>query len=155
MKREFLVLILSLFVVGACYNLWSLRAVKIVHISSNGYGVIQLVVNHMPWTDRDKIYWFLSHREKIDRQYPLFPEVWHRYYITDFGEGFTNRKLSPHEDLKCFPEIQGDKNCIAKNYVLIVDEFPEKYPRFYLPEDDTEYQMTPEGKIVIAPPRKV
>ncbi len=130
MKKKFPLLLLTLFLAGAFYNLWTLRPVKVLHASSDGYGDVELVVTHMPWTDMEKISWFILNREDIRAKYPLFPDVWHRYYITDIGDGFTNNKISPHEDLRCFSEIQNDKNCIVKNYLLVVDEYPDRYPRF-------------------------
>jgi hypothetical protein len=61
LKKKISMLILYLFLSGAIYNLWTLRPVKILYVNSDGYGTINLVVDHLPWTDRDKIDWYLAH----------------------------------------------------------------------------------------------
>lgn len=151
LKKKISMLILYLFLSGAIYNLWTLRPVKILYVNSDGYGTINLVVDHLPWTDRDKIDWYLAHRESINTQYPLLPEVWHRYYITGIGDGFTNYESSPHEDLRCFPAISNEKYCVIKDHLLVVDEDVNEKTRFYVSDAEVEYQLTPEGHIEFVP----
>ncbi|EDU0972084.1 DUF943 family protein, partial [Salmonella enterica subsp. arizonae serovar 38:z4,z23:-] len=111
-----------------------------------------LVVDHLPWTDRDKIRWYLTHREEFKRKYPLLDQDWFRYYVIDIGNGFTNAKDyhdGPYEDLYCFPTIKDDADCIVKDYLLIVDEYPDRNTRFGVTviDGELEYQLTPEKQI--------
>ncbi|KFC07487.1 hypothetical protein GTGU_01871 [Trabulsiella guamensis ATCC 49490] len=151
MKNKFPVMLLCLFMIGAIYNFWTLRPVSILYVYSDGYGIVNLVVDHMPLTDRGKIGWYLAHREYIQSTYPLFPEIRHRYYVTNVGEGFTNQENSPHEDLRCFPAIDSKKNCVIKDYFLIVDENVNENTRFYVSDGEVEYQMMSEHKLEFIP----
>lgn len=152
MKGKFPKLLLSLFLICGIYNLWTLRPVKILYIYSDAGSTVSIVVDHLPWTDRDKIAWYLAHRDELQRKYPLFDVNWQTYYVTDIGEGFTNYEKSPHEDLRCYPTIHTENNCIVKNYLLIVDEYIDSNTRLYVPDSDVVYQLTPENKLEIMPP---
>ena len=147
MRRKFRVLSLGLFLAGGIYNLWTLRPVNILHVDSDGDGVVVLVVDHMPWTDRDKIDWYLAHREEIRSKYPLFDEIKQSYYILGVGDGFTNYERSPHEDLRCFTVIDSNNYCVIKDYLLIIDEYTNENTRFYVSEGKVEYQLTLKNKI--------
>lgn len=146
MKKKLPVLLLCLFLLGAFYNLWTIRPVNIQYIYSDEGVTVTIVVDHMPWTDREKIAWYLARRDEFKRKYPSFDNTWQTYYITDISDGFTNYAKSPHEDLFCIPEIKNDDNCLVKNYFLIVDEYTNSGLRFY-PDSDIEYQLTPDNKI--------
>lgn len=146
MKKKLPVMLLCLFLLGAFYNLWTIRPVNILYIYSDAGVTVTIVVDHMPWTDREKIAWYLARRDEFKRKYPSFDNTWQTYYITDISDGFTNYAKSPHEDLFCIPEIKSDDNCLVKNYFLIVDEYTNSGLRFY-PDSDIEYQLTPDNKI--------
>ncbi|MDK9604084.1 DUF943 family protein [Lelliottia wanjuensis] len=146
MKKKLPVMLLCLFLLGALYNLWTIRPVNILYIYSDEGVTVTIVVDHMPWTDREKIAWYLARRDEFKRKYPSFDNTWQTYYITDISDGFTNYAKSPHEDLFCIPEIKGDDKCLVKNYFLIVDEYTNSGLRFY-PDSDIEYQLTPDNKI--------
>lgn len=51
-----------------------------------------LVVDHLPWTDSDKINWYLKHQNEIKNQHPLPEGSWHTWYVIDIGNGFTDYK---------------------------------------------------------------
>ncbi|KNC89040.1 DUF943 family protein [Trabulsiella odontotermitis] len=155
MKRKFPKLLLCLFLTGGIYNLWTLRPVNILYVYSDAGSTVSMVVDHLPWTDRDKIAWYLTHRDEFKRKYPLSDENYQTYYITDIGEGFTNYEKSPHEDLRCYPTLKNENNCIVKNYLLIVDEYAGSNTRLYIPDSETDYQLTPDNKLeVIYPPKE-
>lgn len=74
MKKKITVFMGCIFLAGALYNLWTLRQVNIIFINSDAGSTIDIVVDHLPWTDRDKIDWFLAHKEKILAKYPLYDD---------------------------------------------------------------------------------
>ncbi|MFT1055496.1 DUF943 family protein [Enterobacter hormaechei] len=151
MRNKYSIIILCLFLMAGVYNLWTLRPVNILHIDSDGGSAVVLVVDHLPWTDRGKIDWFLARREEVRSKYPLYNEGWHRYYIMGIGDGFTTHESSSHEDLLCFPVINSHNNCVIKDYLLIVDEYQNRNTQFYVSDADIEYQMTPDNKIEFVP----
>ncbi|QFH69387.1 DUF943 family protein [Enterobacter sp. E76] len=146
MKIKILKIALYLFILNGLYNLWTLRPVKIIYAYSDAGGVVMLVVDHLPWTDRDKINWYLSRQQEIKYKYPLTDD-YHTYYIAGIDDGFTNYQYSPHEDIFCFPTIQSEKNCIVKDYLLIIDEQPYRNTRYYITATEGEYELTPENKL--------
>lgn len=147
MKRKLFVMLLCLFLLGACYNLWTIRPVNIIYAYSEEGITVTIVVDHMPWTDRDKIAWYLARRDEFKKKYPYYGNIWQSYYITDICDGFTNYEKSPHEDLFCIPEIKSDDNCLVKNYSLIVYEDPDSDTRFFT-DSEMEYRLTSDTKIV-------
>ncbi|MDK9362827.1 DUF943 family protein [Lelliottia wanjuensis] len=146
MKKKLPVMLLCLFLLGAFYNLWTIRPVNILYVYSQEGVTVTIVVDHMPWTDQEKISWYLARRDDFKRKYPYFGDIWQSYYITDVSDGFTNYEKSPHEDLFCIPTIKSENNCLVKDYFLIVREDPDSNTHFYL-DSENEYQLTPDNKI--------
>ncbi|EIM2859467.1 DUF943 family protein, partial [Escherichia coli] len=105
--------------------------------------------DHLPWTDSDKINWYLKHQNEIKNQHPLPEGSWHTWYVIDIGNGFTDYKKyieGPYEDLYCFPTIKSNDNCIVKNYLMVINEYPYRNTHFFI-ADNNEYQLTQENKI--------
>lgn len=147
MRNKFSFFLLLLFLAGGTYNLWTLRPVKILYVYSDAGSTVSMVVDHLPWTDRDKISWYMTHRDELIRKYPLYDEFWHTYNVLDIGNGFTNYDKSPGTDLLCFPDIQTDDSCIVRTHLMIVNEYSDKKAIFYIVTDKEEYQLTPGNKI--------
>jgi hypothetical protein len=53
-EKEIPIIVINFVSGRRIYNLWTLRPVKVLHASSDGYGDVELVVTHMPWTDMEK-----------------------------------------------------------------------------------------------------
>lgn len=65
-------------------------------------------------------------------------------YVIDIGNGFTDYKKyieGPYEDLYCFPTIKSNDNCIVKNYLMVINEYPYRNTHFFI-ADNNEYQLT-------------
>lgn len=149
MKSKLQKIILCLFLLCCIYNLWTLRPVQILYTYSDAGNSVFLVVDHLPWTDSDKINWYLKHQNEIKNQHPLPEGSWHTWYVIDIGNGFTDYKKyieGPYEDLYCFPTIKSNDNCIVKNYLMVINEYPYRNTHIGI-NDFTEYQLTPENKI--------
>jgi hypothetical protein len=147
MKKKITVFMGCIFLAGALYNLWTLRQVNIMFIYSDAGSTINIVVDHLPWTDRDKIEWFLARKKDILEKHPLYNNSWHDFLIMDIGDGFTNFSENPDEDLFCFPTIKSEKNCLVKNYLLVVEEAEYENMQFHIAPWWTSYQLTSEGKV--------
>ena len=159
MKKKFPAMLLCFFLLEGLYNLWTLRPVNVQYVYSDAGSTVDLVVDHLPWTDRDKIAWYLTRRDEFKKKYPLLEWTSNSYYIIDIGKGFIKFEGNPSEDLRyenliCFPTIKSDMNCVVKNYLLIVDENPDSNTLFYMFSEfgsQIVYQLTPEGKIEFIP----
>ncbi|EFW8621429.1 DUF943 family protein, partial [Shigella sonnei] len=95
------------------------------------------------------INWYLKHQNEIKNQHPLPEGSWHTWYVIDIGNGFTDYKKyieGPYEDLYCFPTIKSNDNCIVKNYLMVINEYPYRNTHIGI-NDFTEYQLTQENKI--------
>lgn len=149
MKSKLQKIILYLFLLCCIYSLWTLRPVQILYTYSDAGNSVFLVVDHLPWTDSDKINWYLKHQNEIKNQHPLPEGSWHTWYVIDIGNGFTDYKKyieGPYEDLYCFPTIKSNDNCIVKNYLMVINEYPYRNTHFFI-ADNNEYQLTQENKI--------
>lgn len=63
------------------YNLWTLHScTDFVYILSGNS--VFLVVDHLPWTDSDKINWYLKHQDEI-KSNPYPEGSWHTWYVID------------------------------------------------------------------------
>lgn len=135
MKRKLQKIILYLFLLCCIYNLWTLRPVQILYTYSDAGNSVFLVVDHLPWTDSDKINWYLKHQDEIKSQNPyqkivgipgmLLISVMASLTIKKYIEG-------PYEDLYCFPTIKSNDNCIVKNYLMVINEYPYRNTHFLL-----------------------
>ena len=85
MKSKPQKIILCLFLLCCIYNLWTLRPVQILYTYSDAGNSVFLVVDHLPWTDSDKINWYLNHQNEIKNQHPLPEGSWHTWYVIDIG----------------------------------------------------------------------
>jgi magnesium/cobalt transport protein CorA len=85
MKSKLQKIILCLFLLCCIYNLWTLRPVQILYTYSDAGNSVFLVVDHLPWTDSDKINWYLKHQNEIKNQHPLPEGSWHTWYVIDIG----------------------------------------------------------------------
>ena len=83
MKSKLQKIILCLFLLCCIYNLWTLRPVQILYTYSDAGSSVFLVVDHLPWTDSDKINWYLKHQNEIKNQHPLPEGSWHTWYVID------------------------------------------------------------------------
>lgn len=70
MKSKLQKIILCLFLLCCIYNLWTLRPVQILYTYSDAGNSVFLVVDHLPWTDSDKINWYLKHQNEIKNNIP-------------------------------------------------------------------------------------
>lgn len=102
MKSKLQKIILCLFILYCIYNLWTLRPVQVLYTYSDAGNSVFLVVDHLPWTDSDKINWYLKHQNEIKNQHPLPEGNLHTWYVIDIGNGFTDYKNISKGRMKIF-----------------------------------------------------
>lgn len=125
MRAKFIKILLgtSLFVIFvAGYFLWNFtQPVRIIGVHQrNSYS--DILVKNFPVTDRGKINWWLSHKEKIEETYRIPTPAYNgSFSITfwDFGDGY---KEEGKHDRLCFNDMHTSKNCIEKDAIFTVDE---------------------------------
>ncbi|MFK3660982.1 DUF943 family protein [Scandinavium sp. NPDC088450] len=146
---------LFIYLSFSLYNLWSLRPVNILYVdliswsdAGSHANHITVVVDHFPWTDRDRIAWFLAHESEIRAWHPDFKDRVDGIFIMIASEGFLNRLEYPHEDLYCFSSIKNPKNCIEKDVPLRISHDSDSPVIFELEEANYLYN---NGKIEVAP----
>lgn len=131
----------------AIYNLWTLRSVDVLYMESYKDVIIEVVVDHLPWTDKDRIKWFLENKVKLQRNYPEFNEKTFEIIFLDVGEGFMSLRDNYHEDLRCFESLKKEKNCIQKNDLLVIHFYDGGVTDFDIGFGGPAYRVTRDGKI--------
>lgn len=109
------------FLIVALYNLWTLKPVTILYTGTERFN--DVVVDHLPLTDRDRIQWFRNHKEELKNRFNIGNIFYYKIFVWDVGNGFTNHILSRHSDLYCFDKMQSEKNCIDKNRLLTIEVY--------------------------------
>lgn len=135
----------------ALYNLWSLKPIKILYVYSDAGSEVFIVVDHLAWSDRDKISWFLSKRDEFIKKQSLYYPTEHHYLVMSINDGFTNYINNTKDDLYCFPTIKTDLNCLVKNYLLIVTDKGDGSFYFYIPSSSTKYVLGQDEKLIMLP----
>ena len=154
--RYLLLLGIMLMAAHFCYSSWQdfepveIMAVHQREVSSH------ILVKNFPVTDRGKLDWWKNNHVWLKEKYgvPEFRQngrfiIW----FWRFGEGY--KKLPTHESwfsvntlqYLCFAEMKTEKNCIAKDPVLLVDTGFDGTIYYTLFEGS--YRQTPGGKIEI------
>jgi len=141
-----------LFIIMITLNMWSLRHVNIIHASAKGSGGSAIVVDHFPYTDRDRIHWYLDHRKELQETYGVPGKDEYSILIFGLGEGFFNPEENYKRDLYCFMDMHKKNNCIEKNLYLEVRLFKYggevKKEVFEIGYSGYSYTVDKEGKLV-------
>lgn len=149
MKSKLQKIILCLFLLCCIYNLWTLRPVQILYTYSDAGNSVFLVVDHLPWTDSDKINWYLKHQNEIKNQHPLPEGSWHTgMSLISVMASLTIKNISKGRMKISTVSRQLRAMIIAswKNYLMVINEYPYRNTHIGI-NDFTEYQLTQENKI--------
>ena len=114
MKLWFFLIIIFIFI--TTLNLWSLRPVNIIHASGKTQGGSAIVVDHFPYTDRDRVYWYLDHRKELQEIYGVPGKDEYSILIFGLGEGFFNPEENYKRDLYCFMDMHKKIIALKKIY---------------------------------------
>ncbi|SCC68433.1 DUF943 family protein [Kosakonia oryziphila] len=145
-KKTFYVLLLvALGIFGYCFWL-PLRPIDIVAVHHREYGFSSILVRNFPFTDKDKIGWWLKNKDMLKGKYDIpKPEKDGSFTITFwlFGEGY---KENDGYDRLCFNDIPPPLNCIDKDAVFSVSN--SKNLGTIFTTYDGKYQLQKNGDIV-------
>lgn len=147
-KIKIKIFALGLFVFVAVFNLWSLRPVKIIYTSRQMEGSNDVVVNHFPLTDRDRVYWYLDHKEELLEEYNIPRSTDFDIVIWDVADGFVNLEENYKHDLYCFRDMKVKNNCIEKNMFLKIKLYKYGKEVFTVGYSGYSYAVDKEGKLV-------
>lgn len=142
-----LLIAVAIFVITAFYNLWTLRKVNIIYIDSYKDMMLDIVVDHLPLTDKGRIEWFLENKRKLQKKHPEFNENTYEIVFLDIGEGFMSSRDNYHEDLRCFESLKKEKNCIQKNDLLVIHFYDGGVTDFDIGFGGPAYRVYSNGKI--------
>ncbi|MFS2224953.1 DUF943 family protein [Pantoea sp. B65] len=105
-------------------NFWSLRAVNIIDIhSAREYS--QIIVDHLPFTDKEKIEWWLKNQQEIMKKYNIphsYKDGSYNITIWNIGDGYLNSDEYYRKDLLCFSDMKDKRNCIEKKLLLTIEK---------------------------------
>ncbi|MDN4625628.1 DUF943 family protein [Erwinia sp. PsM31] len=79
----------------------------------------QVIVNKLPFTDSEKIEWWLRNEVKVRDKYHIPSGNAGPFLITvyAFGEGY---KEEGKEDRLCFRDVKSPQNCIDKKVLMMI-----------------------------------
>ncbi|ELQ6022792.1 DUF943 family protein [Cronobacter turicensis] len=97
------------------------RSVNIIAVHQNPY-TAAVIVERLPWRDRDKIAWWRDNEKRLIKHYSLKidnPRGALDYFVYAFGEGY---QPEGDADRLCFEEIKSPSRCIDKNLLMVVTQ---------------------------------
>lgn len=143
------ILAVVIFLMIAISNLWTLRPVNIIHTSKQREIIYDVVVDHFPFTDRDRVHWYLDHKLELQEKYGIPGKSGYAITIWDVGAGFLSFKGNTKwiDDLYCFDNINKDERCIEKNIPLVVYLSENNKEVFNMGYSGYSYTLDKDGKL--------
>lgn len=116
MRLKLKITMLILFVIVALLNMWTTRTVKIIHAEKKSGVYDDFVVDHLPFTDRDRINWYLDHKRELLKNHSIQEGAYYDLTFWDVGDGFlgVDENIKRIDDLYCFDDMSVEKRCIEK-----------------------------------------
>lgn len=146
-RRKMLSIAVVIFISTALYNLWTLRKVNVLYIDSYKDVMLDMVVDHLPLTDKGRIEWFLENKNQLQKNHPEFNQNTVEIIFLGIGEGFMSLRENPHEDLLCYDSLKQEKNCIEKDVLMVVDFYTNGVTDFDIGFGGPGYRVSGDGKI--------
>lgn len=146
-----------IFLTIAVCNSWTLRPVNIIHTSKQREIIYDVVVDHFPFTDRDRIHWYVDHKSELREKYGIPGKLGYAITIWNVGDGFLSFKDNARriDDLYCFGDIESDERCIEKNIPLIVYLSENNKEFFDMGYNGYSYTLDKDGKLSAAKDREL
>ncbi|ELQ6149377.1 DUF943 family protein [Cronobacter turicensis] len=120
------------------------RSVNIIAVHQNPY-TAAVIVERLPWRDRDKIAWWRDNEKRLIKHYSLKidnPRGALDYFVYAFGEGY---QPEGDADRLCFEEIKSPSRCIDKNLLMVVTQNRAGEQIFLI--DQYRYQVMRDGEL--------
>ncbi|EOL9069582.1 DUF943 family protein [Cronobacter turicensis] len=120
------------------------RSVNIIAVHQNPY-TAAVIVERLPWRDRDKIAWWRDNEKRLIKHYSLKidnPRGALDYFVYAFGKGY---QPEGDADRLCFEEIKSPSRCIDKNLLMVVTQNRAGAQIFLI--DQYRYQVMRDGEL--------
>ncbi|AIX73697.1 MAG: DUF943 family protein [Mixta calida] len=141
---------ISLIIFGAllAYALWlTCRPVKIIAVHHTGNHSAAILVNNLPFTDRDKIAWWQENRAMLKEKYDLPAPADNGFFSVTvwlFGEGY--QEDNQDDDQYCFKDMQTMKHCIEKTDSFTI--YSSRGNQAHFSVDNGGYILKNNGEII-------
>lgn len=145
-KKNLYTLLLVGGIVHGCFLWYSHRPVEIVAVHHGRSGFSDVLARNCPFTDKDKIDWWLKNKAMLEEKYNIpNPEKDGYFYLTFwlFGDGY---KEEEKYDRICFDDMKTKVNCIEKDPVFSVKNSKNMGTMFEA--YDGTYRLKNNGEIV-------
>ncbi|MCU5774649.1 DUF943 family protein [Erwiniaceae bacterium BAC15a-03b] len=134
---------------AACY-FWNLRPVNIIGVHyKNDFSYV--IVDHLPFTDRAKVKWWLDHQDEFREKYHIpAPSASGNFDVSVWaaGKGYLNYEKNYKQDLLCFSDMESKDNCIEKNLLLTIKKIPEQRIYFVIGFHDSVYELDNDNGLI-------
>ncbi|MCU5773979.1 DUF943 family protein [Erwiniaceae bacterium BAC15a-03b] len=117
------IIVLLVVVITVLLTFWSMKSVEVIDVHMSDAGYSNIVVSHLPYTDKSRIEWWLENQKGFEDKYKIpSPSKYGSYNIAvwGIGDGYINFERNYKKDLYCFGDMKADKNCIEKNLLLTI-----------------------------------
>ncbi|MBP2168108.1 hypothetical protein J2125_001300 [Erwinia toletana] len=139
----------SILLMAACY-FWSLRPVNVIGVHyHNDFSYV--IVDHLPFTDKAKVNWWLDHQQEFREKYHIpAPSESGNFDVSVWaaGKGYLNYDQSYKQDLLCFKDMESQDNCIEKNLLLTIKNIPGQKVYFVIGFHDSVYQPDNDKRLI-------
>ncbi|ELY5815113.1 DUF943 family protein [Cronobacter turicensis] len=142
--RRGLALMAVIMVAVAALGVIFSRPAKIIAVHQTPY-TAAVIVERLPWRDRNKIRWWRDNEQHLITQYALKadnPRDSLDYFVYAFGKGYQPEGKADH---LCFDEIKSTARCIDKNLLMIVTQNRAGEQIFLI--DHYRYQVMRDGEL--------
>lgn len=104
-----------------------------------------ILVNHLSWSDKGKVRWWLENAENLAAKYHFqLPDEFNNQHVSiwQFGAGYLPEGK---EDRMCFDDMAGPDNCINKERIMSIRSEAKGELIFLMP--DEQYRRTANGDV--------
>lgn len=137
-------LILLIALASGIYCYLNFREVNVIDVHQDYYSA-SIIVDHLPYSNDEKIRWWLSHQQQITLKYNIkaFNENGSiTYYFYALGEGYQPLEK---KDRICFKQIQPPANCLDKNLLMKIQRTQDGGVMFSL--DSGNYTVNKDNEM--------
>lgn len=144
MKSKHRILLLSSIVLLTNIIWFLFRPVEIVAVH-NKDNFSDILVKTFPFTDKEKIEWWLANRAMLKERYNIpKPDKHGVFFVTFwiFGEGYKEDKI---DERLCFNDMKTKRRCIEKDAVFTVSR--NRYSQTFFSTANGKYRLNSDEKL--------
>lgn len=138
----------ALFIIAALYNMWSLRRINVLMVDHILAGDYVIAVDHLPLTDRDKIYWFNDNKKVLQEQFNISMSDFNNIILIEAVEGVRDINNHWDENYYCFTQTQSEFRCVDKDLQVNIYRSEDNTLTFYIHSYGGIYVQALDGSII-------